>query len=761
MKRSIAFVLFLASLFPVLAQEEFYDIGKIQDIRIVFHEMNWKHVLDSVFTASKGKDRWKCDIRINGQLLENVGIRYKGYSSVNLNDLKNPFNIDLAYTRHHKNYKGFTSLRLSNVNYDPSFVREALSYEIARKYLPASRANFANVYVNDTLLGLYSNVEAVNKDFILRFFPDKGNSFIKGSPETLEYPFGQNANLADTHGTDSTSYMAYYELESDYGWSDLYHFINVLNHHPDSAAQVLNIDRALWMHAFNYALLNIDSYIGYSQNYYMYNDDHGAFNMIPWDLNMSLGSFRHSDGSYHFNGMTIPQTETLNPLGLLDFAVSPRPLVTKLIKNDTLKRMFLAHMRTIVDENFSNGEYFTRGKFMQGIIDSAVKNDNNKLYSYEYFQENLTNTVGSSGSTDEFPGIKDLIEARVSYLNSFPGIRGEPAIWGPKNDPVFPVRGKEAWIGVHATGASRVFLGYRFHNYDAFTRVPMKDDGNHHDSLAGDGFFGASFIPSGPVIQYYFYAENDSAGVFSPARAEYVFYNLQTRMEPGDIVLNEIMSKNRNIVSGPDGRYGPWIEICNNTSESLYMNGITLSDDPSDPTKWSFPDTIIQSRKYLVAWADDDTALPGLHCNFRLSSAGGWLLMAGQAGNLLDSVFITNPLWDKSIGRYPNGLGPFTYMAPSPEACNFNGTTPETGMLIYPSPARDKVYIELKNQNQSVKLELFNTRGQVIRSRYIGSGTELVPVLSVELDISGLAAGIWFIRVTSNDKVWTNAFAIY
>jgi len=760
-KRLAALFLFLVMIYPATAQEDFYDQGKIQDIRIIFHVKNWKHVMDSIFTASGGSDRLFCDIVINGQLLENAGIRYKGYSSVNLKDVKNPFNIDLAYTRHHKNYQGFTSLRLSNVNYDPSFIREALSYEIARKYMPASRANFANVYVNDTLLGLYSNVEAVNKNFITRFFPEKVNAFIKGSPATLEYPFGQNANLADAHGTDSTAYEPYYELESDYGWSDLYHFITVLNQQPDSVARVLNVDRALWMHAFNYALLNIDSYIGYSQNYYMYKDDNGLFNTIPWDMNMSFGSFRHSDGSTHFNGLTIPQTKTLDPLGLLAFAVSPRPLFTKLLKNDTLKRMFLAHMRTIVEENFSNNDYYTRGAYLQGVIDSAVKADTNKFYSYASFPENLNNTVGSSGSNNEFPGLKDLIEARTAYLATYPGFSGAPVILEQKHGPEFPVRKKEAWISVHAMGAHRVFLGYRYRFYDAFTRVAMSDDGNHHDSVAGDGIYGASIIPSGPVIQYYFYAENDSAGIFSPARAEYNFYTIQPSLEPGDVTLNEVMISSRNDVPVYAGENGPWIEFCNNTSENLHLTGVHLSDDQSEPLKWAFPDTVITGRSYLVVWADGDTTWPGLHCNFYVKPTGGWLTLTSQNGKPLDSVFIANPAVGKSIGRYPNGRGPFTYMNPSKEACNFIGTTPETGMLIYPSPARDQVTVEIKNVNQGVTFGIFNTNGQMVRSRSFGSSMEMIPALSAEMDISGLPAGIWYVRATSNDKVLTKAFAIY
>jgi len=751
-RRTLILIFFLAIRFPVMAQEDFYDAGVIQDIRIIFHEKNWKHVMDSVFKASKGEDRWICDIRINGQLYENVGIRYKGYSSVNLEDRKNPFNIDLAYTLNNKNYKGFTSLRLSNVNYDPSFVREALSYEIARKYMPASRANFANVYINDTLLGLYSNVEAVNKKFILRFFPGNDNSFIKGSPANLKYPFGQNANLADTHGTDSTGYIPYYELESDWGWSDLFHFIIVLNQQSDSVSQVLNVDRALWMHAFNYTLLNLDSYIGYSQNYYMYKNDKGIFNTIPWDMNMSFGSFRHTDGSYHYTGLTIPQTEQLNPLGLLDFAVSPRPLVTKLLKNDTLKRMFLAHMRTIITENISNNEYFTRGQFMQGVIDSAVKNDLNKFYSYEYFHENLLNTVGSSGSENEFPGIKEIMEARVAYLDTLDGFAGQPVISEITHAPEIPVRNEPCWITARIQGSIRAMLGFRFTTGETFSRIAMIDDGNHHDGISGDGIFGAMITTAGHTIQYYIYAENDSSGTFAPERAEYEFYSIQPMIMPGDIVLNEFYAGAGN---------ESWIELLNTTTESLDLSGMQLSDEPSFPAKWVLPDTIIQAKKYLLIDPPENPTTRKPASLLTLTPSGGNLLLTNESGVILDSVGYGLQPTNRSTGRYPNGYGPMTFMIPTKGSYNGIGTTPGTGFLIYPNPSQGLVSIETLYDASPVTVIFYNSTGNVMFEGTYQNEKGRIGSAVFPVDVSGLNRGLYLVKVVCNEKTSTKKLILY
>ena len=44
-------------------------------------------------------------------------------------------------------------------------MREMISYEIAGKYLPTPRAVYANIYVEDELIGLYVQVEQVDENF--------------------------------------------------------------------------------------------------------------------------------------------------------------------------------------------------------------------------------------------------------------------------------------------------------------------------------------------------------------------------------------------------------------------------------------------------------------------------------------------------------------------------------------------------------------------------------------------------------------------
>ena len=141
----LTFILFLQ--FNLFSQSNFYDINTVREIRINFYDLNWDSILDSFYIAGNN-DRILADLVIDGNQYDSVGVRYKGYSSASVDRLKNPFNIKLDYIIEDQSHEGIKKIKLANGYQDPSFIREVLSYEIARKYLPSSQANFSNVYVD-------------------------------------------------------------------------------------------------------------------------------------------------------------------------------------------------------------------------------------------------------------------------------------------------------------------------------------------------------------------------------------------------------------------------------------------------------------------------------------------------------------------------------------------------------------------------------------------------------------------------------------
>ncbi|GAI40299.1 unnamed protein product, partial [marine sediment metagenome] len=171
--------LFLAITAISAISQGFYDINTINTIEITFTEPGWDQILDTYYVNDIG-ERLTATVIINGTQYDSVGVKYKGNSSCDTSRIKNPFNIKLDHVIDGQDIEGYSTLKLSNGWRDPSFVREPLAYEIARKYTTASQANFVRVYVNGTYWGLYISVESVNKDFIENHYYEDAGAFLKG-----------------------------------------------------------------------------------------------------------------------------------------------------------------------------------------------------------------------------------------------------------------------------------------------------------------------------------------------------------------------------------------------------------------------------------------------------------------------------------------------------------------------------------------------------------------------------------------------------
>ena len=49
------------------------------------------------------------------------------------------------------------------------------------------------------------------------------------------------------------------------------------------------------------------------------------------------------------------------------------------------------------------------------------------------------------------------------------------------------------------------------------------------------------------------------------------------------LLVNEIMSRNIDLMLDPSYNYGGWIELYNPTNASISLNGLYISDDASNP----------------------------------------------------------------------------------------------------------------------------------------------------------------------------------
>jgi spore coat protein CotH len=249
-----------------------------------------------------------------------------------------------------QDHQGYTDVKLQNGYQDTSMIREVLSYAILEQFMDCPKANFANVYINGTLRGLYSNAESINSKFNGERYYNSKETYFKCNPIGGAGPGSTvNADLKYI-SMDSSAYFNGSELQTDYGWNKLVDLINVLNNDATNIESKLDVDRALWMLAFNNVLVNLDSYSGaFRQNYYLTWDLNDRFVPTVWDLNMSFAGFPGGTGSGSYTATT------LDPLS--NSTSTNHPLIVKMMANPMYKRMYLAHLRTIVQEVFES-HYF-------------------------------------------------------------------------------------------------------------------------------------------------------------------------------------------------------------------------------------------------------------------------------------------------------------------------------------------------------------------------------------------------------------------
>lgn len=119
-----------------------------------------------------------------------------------------------------------------------------------------------------------------------------------------------------------------------------------------------------------------------------------------------------------------------------------------------------------------------------------------------------------------------------------------------------------------------------------------------------------------------------------------------------------------------------WIELYNSGPDSVDLEGWSLSDDLTEPLKWTFPPgTIIPAEGYLVVLADDpDEPISGanfLHANFKLSAGGECLGLYDAGGNTVSQIAPEFPRQFPNYSYGHAGDGQWRYFeTPSPKNPN-------------------------------------------------------------------------------------------
>ena len=116
-----------------------------------------------------------------------------------------------------------------------------------------------------------------------------------------------------------------------------------------------------------------------------------------------------------------------------------------------------------------------------------------------------------------------------------------------------------------------------------------------------------------------------------------------------DFLITEFQASNSSTLVNDSGNDSDWIEIYNAGTSSGNLAGFSLTDNSSNPTKWTFPSVTVQPDSFLVVFADDDAAPntgSDLYTGFSLSASGEYLGLFDVSGTVVSQ-------YNSDAGEYP------------------------------------------------------------------------------------------------------------
>lgn len=371
----------------------------------------------------------------------------------------------------------------------------------------------------------------------------------------------------------------------------------------------------------------------------------------------------------------------------------------------------------------------------------------NKLYINEFMASNGTSKSDEYGEFDDWFEIYNDNETEVDLSGYYlTDNLSNPAKWKIPS-------------GVKITGKS--FL--------LFWADGQTDQGNMHTSFklsaSGEelGIFdtdGTTLIDS---VTFGTQQSNISFGRNGDGAEDWIYYTISSpgatnkkSFTPVPLMINELMASNTNTIKDDQGDYDDWIELYNNSDESINIGGYFLSDDKDVPDMWEIPAYTMQPRSHLLIWADDDGGT--FHANFKLSKTGEKVyIFAPDASTVVDVTDFSEMPDDKSWGRNGDGNSSWiVYESPTPNAENQFINSVESIYNIsdirnYPDPCTDFFTIEFNSDFlMNGEISIYNSYGtkEISNNINIHYGRN-----SAIIDCRLLPVGAYFYNILSEKGV--------
>ena len=235
------------------------------------------------------------------------------------------------------------------------------------------------------------------------------------------------------------------------------------------------------------------------------------------------------------------------------------------------------------------------------------------------------------------------------------------------------------------------------------------------------------------------------------------------------VCINEVSGANDSYID-EYGKKGDWLELYNTTDQEIDVEGMYLTDDPNETTKYQITrgttqaQTVIPAHGYLIIWCDNKRATTdrGLHATFKISDDGGQLMLMAADKSWTNTI--SYPAHDArtTIVRYPDGA-PTVYTSNVPTIAQPNQHTSYMVQIDQDKPYHDGVNtitataFRLRYGSEQLLVKGLEGDGSVSITVYtadgklVGQGDVSLSNGAARMSVASLPRGFYVARATAAD----------
>lgn len=377
--------LFLAALCldvsPARAQsaDELFASQTLQRLDLWVNSADWAK-LGADFQANT---YYPADLTWNGVTVHNAGIRSRGRGS--RSGSKPGLRVDFDRYATDQTFLGLKSFVLDNLTQDASGIHESVAMAFnARLGIPAPREIHVRLYVRDVYAGLYTIVEAVDKNMLARVFGSIGDD-TQNDGYLFEFKWQDDWRFAYL-GSDLDPYKIRFEATTHESKSDedkyrpIETLVRLANDTPadrvkETIGPLLDIPAFLRFLAAQTFLGDTDGFLGNQgiNNLYLYRlENRDMHTLITWDTDNT------------FWGADFP----------IDLSWAGNKLVDKLMSVPEYSALFAAEMARAVELAETDSWLDTEIIRQVQRIDTAMKEDPVKPHTQASYEGSVGVMLG-------------------------------------------------------------------------------------------------------------------------------------------------------------------------------------------------------------------------------------------------------------------------------------------------------------------------------------------------------------------------------